>query len=393
MAIVYLAVNLIDATEAIGANAGHLQFVYAPQDGGPLQEIEVQAPNVFFLGEWTFLERSHVGPQDEPNTPFLNQDGTIADPLRYRRVELSPNNGQSAEDLWTLIGQSYDSFVENGGGDLEYDVNQNSNTFVNSVLYALGYTLEGSLLESVTPDMVEVMPGAFTNVLTDFARFGVFDNRPLPLVIDGSAGNDIIRGGIGADTLSGAAGDDRLEGRNGADTLDGGGGADALHGGSGRDTLIGGDGVDILFGGDGRDIIYTGEPTDAAGDRIRFNVGDSVVNIQSYERGDPGAYVSGGRGDDIIAVNAALVGSLGYSVFSTNTTGFADLQLPTTALREIDWSLLGTLQTHEAFDVIRLEDDNDVMLSASLELVSGMHTRPDTATNMSRPFTRSAMLV
>jgi len=68
-------------------------------------------------------------------------------------------------------------------------------------------------------------------------------------VLDGTAGNDLIKGGAGADRLGGTAGSDGndiLDGGVGNDTLRGGAGDDVLYGGAGNDSLVGGTGADTF---------------------------------------------------------------------------------------------------------------------------------------------------
>lgn len=78
----------------------------------------------------------------------------------------------------------------------------------------------------------------------------------LPVVGDGTNGDDIMVGGNAADTLNGAAGNDRINGGDGADRLEGGSGDDILHGDGGDDRLNGGVGNDELRGGSGTDSYF-----------------------------------------------------------------------------------------------------------------------------------------
>src|SRR5690606_34812666 len=66
------------------------------------------------------------------------------------------------------------------------------------------------------------------------------------MVLQASAGNDVIEGYDSNDTLSGLAGDDRLRGLAGNDVLSGGDGNDTLDGGVGDDQLAGDAGDDLL---------------------------------------------------------------------------------------------------------------------------------------------------
>ena len=65
-------------------------------------------------------------------------------------------------------------------------------------------------------------------------------NIKITSLIDGGAGNDMLKGGGGADILLGA---------EGKDTLIGGSGRDLLFGGDGPDWIVGNSGEDILVGG------------------------------------------------------------------------------------------------------------------------------------------------
>ncbi len=70
---------------------------------------------------------------------------------------------------------------------------------------------------------------------------------PVPVILNGGEGNDILLGGAYADLLSGNAGND---------TLFGGRGNDTLHGNDGNDYLSGGPGADQVFGDSGNDQIF-----------------------------------------------------------------------------------------------------------------------------------------
>jgi CSLREA domain-containing protein len=81
------------------------------------------------------------------------------------------------------------------------------------------------------------------------------------LIAYGGAGNDIIQvaGAITLPTLlDGGAGNDVIKGGNGNNIILGGAGVHFLTGGNGRDILIGGAGTDILAGNGGDDILIGG---------------------------------------------------------------------------------------------------------------------------------------
>lgn len=69
------------------------------------------------------------------------------------------------------------------------------------------------------------------------------------LILEGTAGHDILVGGDGDDVLDGHAGNDDLSGGLGNDALSGGDGNDLLRGQAGVETLCGGLGTDALYSG------------------------------------------------------------------------------------------------------------------------------------------------
>ena len=134
------------------------------------------------------------------------------------------------------------------------------------------------------------------------------------LVVDGTAGNDVMTGtpmgdtlsGLtGNDTLTGFAGNDRLYGMEGTDSLDGGYGDDLLDGGEGSDVLWDYSGSNFLAGGAGDDtmgvesatsnnVFVGGRGNDTLtgsyhSDEYRFNLGDGSDTI--FEGGAYGQLV------------------------------------------------------------------------------------------------------
>ncbi len=103
------------------------------------------------------------------------------------------------------------------------------------------------------------------------------------LVLQPTAGADVLYGSDNADTLSGLAGDDRLYGGNGNDTLKGDDGNDQLYGQSGDDYVSGDAGDDWVYGEAGNDTLQGG----AGKDRLFAGSGDDVL--------------SGGTGDDFLS--------------------------------------------------------------------------------------------
>jgi hypothetical protein len=105
------------------------------------------------------------------------------------------------------------------------------------------------------PDATDACPG----------RQGPADRLGCPLVVTGSAGNDLLYGSRLNDVIEGLAGADRLVG--GLDN-------DTLKGGPGNDILVGGPGVDAIGGGPGNDVIRA---RDGLADRIFCSGGTDVV--------------------------------------------------------------------------------------------------------------------
>jgi Ca2+-binding RTX toxin-like protein len=147
-----------------------------------------------------------------------------------------------------------------------------------------------------------------------------------PLVLNGSAGDDVLSGGSGNDQINGGTGVDaasyasasaavtvdlsvtgaqntngagsdtltaieRLIGSAFADTLSGGPSSDSLDGAAGNDVLAGRGGADTLTGGTGVDALDYSE----AGERV-------VVDLSTGN-------VSGGAGEDTITGSESVTGS------------------------------------------------------------------------------------
>lgn len=74
-------------------------------------------------------------------------------------------------------------------------------------------------------------------------------------IVDGGAGDQVMRADDGDDTVYGGAGDDEMYGGRGNDILHGNGGTDRIRGNSGDDKLYGGPGADTLSGGPGRNVV------------------------------------------------------------------------------------------------------------------------------------------
>lgn len=313
MGRLYLAANYIDETSwwilpNDNQNSGHMQIVY--DNGVDLLEAEIngESGSLFDLnGEWRYIPfgRDH---DDNGNTPYMNDRFYTSG--YYDITPLTLRAGQNANYVWELIGQIHASMADHGV-EIEYDITQNSNSFITTVLNAVGIPFTQSLLNAVWPDEVWNFPGAFVDILQSGARVTDFSQTRTPIVLEvaGTAGNDYILSGIANDTLGGAAGRDTIYGDNGNDLIRGGAGHDRLYGengndrvdgGADNDVLRGGAGHDSLWGGDGHDIL-TGDDGDDWGDagsgRDRLRGGSGNDSFGGNAGNDT---LWGNRGDDML---------------------------------------------------------------------------------------------
>ncbi len=111
----------------------------------------------------------------------------------------------------------------------------------------------------------------------------------MQMVLQPTAGDDVLTGYSTPDTISGLDGNDQLYGRDGNDALDGGPGNDSLYGENGDDTLLGGPGDDTLRGAAGADILIGGPGNDAL---------YGEVGADTLDGGGGSDYVDGGIGPD-----------------------------------------------------------------------------------------------
>jgi Ca2+-binding RTX toxin-like protein len=130
------------------------------------------------------------------------------------------------------------------------------------------------------------------------------------IVVEGGAGNDLLRGTDGPDALYGGVGNDTIIGGAGDDHLDGGPGNDSLTGGDGNDTLIAGTGDDTLDGQAGIDAVSFRARTNAV--TVDLSTGQAVIS------GETNTLVSiedaiGGDGDDVLTGNADANHLVGFA--------------------------------------------------------------------------------
>lgn len=155
--------------------------------------------------------------------------------------------------------------------------------------------------QSATAYVVTVNGVASAHVLADVSNINVHCGDGDDVVIaaptlllgfyaDGGNGNDALIGGEGADTFLGAAGKDVLYGGPNNDRLNGAGGNDKVLGEAGADRIYGGAGNDYMDGGSSNDRIYLHSGLDTA-----FGSGGNDV-FYAIDRMNDELY--GGSGDD-----------------------------------------------------------------------------------------------
>lgn len=310
----YIAANIINNLSL--TNTGHFQFVY--DDGiNPLWELEVQSPDELINGSWVFEEvRPHGGAsadQDETredHTTSINVNDVVTNPDRYFRINFPLREGQTDENVWELLKSSaisLENSISSLNTTINYDINQNSNSFVRTLLDIVGadseqilsifnawiYTLSDTI--GSTSPVIPHFPGFGRNVLNEAELDS--GQTVLGLTLTGTDGTDYIFTGEGVDNLSGGAGDD---------FIGSGIGSDVVSGGAGRDTFLGT--PEELDG----DTIVDLE----AGDFIVFD-GIETSNILD----DWNLEVSSALGELIFTLDE------GAFSFETTTTIYADLDV------------------------------------------------------------------
>lgn len=133
-------------------------------------------------------------------------------------------------------------------------------------LKGTGYTAYGKYVPGVSDfiDQVHIKQVSEASLL----ETSVATAESLPLIIEGSDGDN---------NLAAGAGDDTMAGGNGGDVLNGGADNDKLYGQDGDDYLIGRRGNDILLGGTGDDTLEGGIG------RVRVSVAEQIASMVGLE--------------------------------------------------------------------------------------------------------------
>ncbi|MGH1578853.1 MAG: hypothetical protein ACRBCU_16650, partial [Planktotalea sp.] len=269
MSAVYIAANFIPNTSGFlwpnfVEDSGHLQFAYET-DQGQWTEIEVQMPNSLALGDWDFHAdgtRPHGGRDNENNefTTGVASNGSFTNPYQYVRVELTPNEGQTTDQLWQLISNVAQA-LQSVGEDINYDTFQNSNSFATTVLETIGYSYHALLAELFPLGLgnqtdIQGFPGGGLNVFQDGANvWQLSDYSPIAVLLDDATLNLTVEGTDGSDQLIGGRGSDIIGGGAGDDTISVGLNNDVVRPGTGNNSIF-------LDGGFSNQVIFLGNEAD-----------------------------------------------------------------------------------------------------------------------------------
>lgn len=207
-----LAGNLIEASGP--AALGHLQLVF--EASGNLVEMEVQAPGAVFAGNFVYEEiDDHTSSE---NTSNYDVEG------EYQWIELDLDE-RPADAVWDILLQIHSQFQAQGT-NIDYDLNQNSNTYAVTLMRMVGiediaFYVDGASPTAVTNSPFQDFPGSRTNLFDNPVNY---DDNLINFTIIGwddvddklwtGYGNDIIVGGTGSDSLAGNDGEDFLFGGN-----------------------------------------------------------------------------------------------------------------------------------------------------------------------------------
>jgi len=225
----------------------------------------------------------------------LNSDGSLDSSFSGDGIAFTSTNDStfgSAESITVqpngrILVVGYMGIWKNGGNSINQD------------LFLVRYNSDGSLDTSfsgdgiVTTDIrgddkgysitlqadgkILVAGKSYTDfVLARYNANGSLDQTFSPgVMLNGTAGDDVLTGGSGNDTLNGNAGNDTLNGDSGMDALDGGAGDDLLNGGADADSLK---------GGSGDDTYVIDNPYDSVTENAGAGV-DTVISTLSHSLG------------------------------------------------------------------------------------------------------------
>ena len=301
---------------------------------GPLVATVTTTDTVTFVGVATGNEALTIDLSGGPFAPGVTVEGSGTSEIEFTGVDLGDGT-----DSFSIVGSSGPDAIAFSAGGI--DLNGDGDVDV---------TFGGGGPGAIESFTMNAGGGDDAGSATGFAQ---------PLVLNGSAGDDVLSGGSGNDQIDGGAGvdtasyaaasagvtvdlsvtgpqntkgagtdtltaierligsafADTLSGGASNDSLDGAGGDDALGGRAGADSLAGGAGVDTLdysdagaavmvdlstgqtAGGAGDDTI-TGSENVIGSDFVDSIVGDANANALAGSSGND--VLEGGGGDDML---------------------------------------------------------------------------------------------
>jgi Ca2+-binding RTX toxin-like protein len=132
--------------------------------------------------------------------------------------------------------------------------------------------------------------------LTAYNFFGYAPDGspPVALVLNGTAGDDVLTGEAGNDVIHGLGGNDMIDGKNGSDTI---------YGDEGNDTLVDYDGAAAnLYGGIGNDTLIVSRYAPSYISSPSIIDGGDDDDFIDVRFGNPSMTILGGAGNDIVRV-------------------------------------------------------------------------------------------
>ncbi len=185
----------------------------------------------------------------------------------FTQADLDAGNVGYEHDGSETLADSFDFTMSDGGEDGTAAVPGTFDFTVNPIPDLIEGTNGNNIINGTDiDDEVQAMDGndqVYLGAGDDFGFGGEGRDRINGNAgddeLNGEAGNDRLNGGGGDDVVNGGDDNDRLAGNSGDDELNGDAGNDSLNGGTGMDTLNGGTGNDHLNGGSGPDtFIFEG---------------------------------------------------------------------------------------------------------------------------------------
>ena len=215
----------------------------APPGGLPVR-VEIIDPDpeedgIANFAEAVNIENAKINIEgDRIFVNFIFTEGETVASIDFTAPEDNQEEGNEIFSLVLLPGDGY---------NVDEDLNKITSVIADADLVIDGTA--GDDLLNGTSDTNTILGQRGNDVLTGNggadALFGEQGND----LLKGAIADDFLNGGKGKDRLFGDGGNDFLSGEEGQDRLFGEAGADTLEGGNGRDTLIGGNDSDILIGG------------------------------------------------------------------------------------------------------------------------------------------------